>query len=178
MGLPENAVFLFENTSNSGENMGGTTSKSICINEPNYPPVSVETPVLNKSAVVMKVSKNGNQETELAIRNLQFNAIDLPVTAYVKGVKSDILFTHIIFPDLGGLPDYIKQHIYYCVDHYESSEKFGCCGQFIQCSDAMKCVHVNKLYAKGCAYGKNLEKGEIFYGKNANTGLKNRNYEL
>ncbi len=49
-----------------------------------------------------------------------------------------------------------------------SNNSFGCCGRYIECSDAKKCVNPDKLLALACAYRKNLEGGAIFYGKNKN----------
>lgn len=47
---------------------------------------------------------------------------------------------------------------------------FGCCGKYIACSDAKKCLHDDYFYASAaCEYKKHLESGNIFYGKNANT---------
>lgn len=47
-------------------------------------------------------------------------------------------------------------------------ESFGCCGRYVECSDAKQCIHPDKLFARACAYRRNLEKGKIFYGKNKN----------
>ncbi len=47
-------------------------------------------------------------------------------------------------------------------------DTFGCCSSFIECSDAKQCVNPNIKLSRGCYYKKNLEKGMIFYGKNAN----------
>lgn len=45
-------------------------------------------------------------------------------------------------------------------------EAFGCCSDFIRCSDARECLHrLDPDYA-GCYYRKNLDAGRIFYGKN------------
>lgn len=49
-----------------------------------------------------------------------------------------------------------------------SENTFGCCNSFLECSDAKRCVHPNKLFASGCLYRANLESGKIFYGKNRN----------
>lgn len=46
-------------------------------------------------------------------------------------------------------------------------EVFGCCSYYRECSDARKCVMNIEGY-EGCSYRQNLEKGMIFYGKNAN----------
>ncbi len=53
-------------------------------------------------------------------------------------------------------------------------QSFGCCGKYLECSNQMRCVHEDILYASGaCQYKKNLEAGRIFYGDNCNV-LKNR----
>lgn len=50
---------------------------------------------------------------------------------------------------------------------FEPSEKFGCCGKYLECSDAKECLYKDKFYARACYYKSNLEAGRIFYGKNA-----------
>lgn len=48
-------------------------------------------------------------------------------------------------------------------------QKFGCCGKYVACSDAKKCLHDDIFYATAsCEYKKHLDNGEIFYGKNKN----------
>lgn len=49
-----------------------------------------------------------------------------------------------------------------------AGEGFGCCGYYVECSDAKQCIHPDKLFARACAYRRNLENGRIFYGKNKN----------
>lgn len=48
------------------------------------------------------------------------------------------------------------------------SETFGCCNDFIRCSDAGHCLHLQDRFYNGCGYRENLEAGRIFYGSNAN----------
>lgn len=50
----------------------------------------------------------------------------------------------------------------------EALEMFGCCNDFVACSDNMCCLHDDDPYYRGCMYRKNLESGRIFYGKNRN----------
>lgn len=45
---------------------------------------------------------------------------------------------------------------------------FGCCNDFILCSDARQCLKAKDPDYNGCQYRKNLEAGRIFYGKNRN----------
>lgn len=49
-----------------------------------------------------------------------------------------------------------------------SGTMFGCCSRFNKCSDAKKCIHPDKQYAKNCWYQENLKQGKIFYGVNRN----------
>lgn len=48
-----------------------------------------------------------------------------------------------------------------------AAESFGCCSRYRACSDAKACLIPDLDYSRGCIYRKNLESGNIFYGKNA-----------
>lgn len=48
------------------------------------------------------------------------------------------------------------------------TEHFGCCNDFIKCSDARQCLYPHDRFYNGCSYRKNLEAGRIFYGRNKN----------
>ncbi len=52
-------------------------------------------------------------------------------------------------------------------DNNKNSDFFGCCGLYRECSDAGHCVHPDAERAKMCRYRSNLDMGNIFYGKNA-----------
>lgn len=45
---------------------------------------------------------------------------------------------------------------------------YGCCGLYMECSNAKKCVQKDIEWSKGCQYKQNLENGRIFYGENRN----------
>lgn len=45
---------------------------------------------------------------------------------------------------------------------------FGCCDKYLECSNAGKCIHPNKLYASACTYRQRLAEGKIFYGEKRN----------
>ena len=47
-------------------------------------------------------------------------------------------------------------------------DSFGCCNDFIRCSDNLECLHKDNLDYVGCLYRRNLEAGKVFYGKNKN----------
>lgn len=49
-----------------------------------------------------------------------------------------------------------------------SSDPFGCCSRYVECSDQKKCIHPDFIFAASCQYKRNLEQGRIFYGKNKN----------
>lgn len=55
-----------------------------------------------------------------------------------------------------------------CNAIFSNTAAFGCCSQYVQCSNARHCVHNNLFYANGCTYRKSLEAGRIFYGVNRN----------
>lgn len=48
------------------------------------------------------------------------------------------------------------------------TEEFGCCNDFMKCSDAKECLYPQDRFFNGCQYRRNLEAGKIFYGKNRN----------
>lgn len=49
-----------------------------------------------------------------------------------------------------------------------NSDTFGCCGSYLECSDAGHCIKTDIMFAGKCAYRQNLISGRIFYGKNKN----------
>ena len=53
-------------------------------------------------------------------------------------------------------------------ERYEASlsSSFGCCNDFIRCSDELCCLKADNPDYKGCLYRKNLEAGNVFYGIN------------
>lgn len=48
------------------------------------------------------------------------------------------------------------------------ADNFGCCNDFVRCSDVGSCLHADNADYLGCSYRRNLESGRIFYGKNKN----------
>lgn len=164
--LPKKSLHLYSNRSTKDKN---ETSKSICIYEPEYPAVKEDIDNPGKNYVVMNFVQK-DDVVELLIRPKQYENIQFPQNAKIKSSATDNNFMHIIFSSTdASLCDYIKQNILYCLKNYHSKSKtFGCCSRFIECSDALKCVHENKLYATSCTYKHHLESGKVFYGKNKN----------
>lgn len=161
--LPNNSLYLHTNLTTDGN----ISSKSICISEPEYPARTTGENKLTKSDTVLNI--RSGYGVELLISNYHFKNIPLPDSAVMKKIKGDTRYSHILFSkDDPHLYKYINDNIIYCLKHYQSNSSFSCCSKFIECSNEMKCVHVNKLYSKGCMYRTNLESGNIFYGKNKN----------
>ena len=85
--------------------------------------------------------------------------------------KNGFFKYEIVDKNLDDLAFYVSEALagvdQYVLDNY-SPEPFGCCSKYMACSDAKKCLHDDKLRAKGCMYKANLDSGRIFYGKNRN----------
>lgn len=88
------------------------------------------------------------------------------VLNYINGNQARIKDSYetLDFYNLDELIEMAKKAIFAELELYEPTWTFGCCSKYEQCSDARKCIHDYKLYAKGCQYRKNLENGLIFYG--------------
>lgn len=178
--LPPKSIHLYSNISTKSEKGGSETSKetskSICIFEPEYPPRKNISENPGRNYVIMNFKLTKDNYLELLIRNRQFDAIDTPQSALVKTLKSDKSFVHVFFEIKDdALFKYIRANILYCLSNYESTSSFACCSLFMQCSDSLKCVHENRIYAMGCKYRRNLEAGRIFFGKNKNIECKSEN---
>ncbi len=167
--LPKSSIHMYSNKSTKGKNAGKETSKSLCIFEPEYPPRKNAKEIPGKNFIIMNFKETADDRIELLIRQKQYDAIEIPASATIKDVKSDKVFKHIFFQQGDeSIYSYIEKNILYCLANYEYSSSFGCCSRFIECSDAKRCVHENKIYSMGCKYRRNLEAGKIFYGKNKN----------
>ena len=172
--LPAGCLYLSENTSKTD-----STKKtySVCIWEPSYPPLPGEKRSVNKLvlSIFPSTAKNRPDDLDLNIRENQEGDLreKLPEGAVILDrSKSDIStgMQKIRFNRFSpALVDYIRANTIYCIRGYKTkADMFGCCSDFIKCSDAKKCVHPNKLYSKACWYRIKLEQGRILYGKNRN----------
>lgn len=164
--LPEHSLYLAQN---SGRMSDRVTSYSVCIYEPEYPKIPNRKLDYSRNSVVMNI-KERKDKLELIIGNSQYKSISFSGELEAKQLKSDKNNIHIIFKsDDERFVEYVKLNTEYRIKCYSSkASTFGCCSQFVECSDARKCVHENKLYSMACSYRKNLDKGKIFYGKNRN----------
>lgn len=172
--LPEGSLYLSENISKADSEK---KTYSVCIWEPSYPPIPEEKRGVNKLvlSIFPSTAKNRPDDLDLNIRESQEGDLreKLPEDAIVlPKSKSDITtgMQKIRFNKYSpALVEYIKENTLYCIGGYKTkADMFGCCSHFIECSDARKCVHPNKLYSRACWYRIKLEQGRILYGKNRN----------
>ncbi len=92
----------------------------------------------------------------------------LPSTSVVTKTKSLIGFIRVELEtaqDICLYRDAIRASLKDCIAKYHT---WDCCGYYVECSDAKKCVHPNPYESIGCRYKRNLLAGRIFYGKNKN----------
>lgn len=75
-----------------------------------------------------------------------------------KAVKTQI--EQITFDDINAQPITTESE-------QSAEDGFACCSSYRKCSELKECVFKNDESHAGCIYRKNLEKGRIFYGKNA-----------
>lgn len=61
---------------------------------------------------------------------------------------------------------FLIEDIFHSCRNEATFDSFGCCSSFNECSDIGHCIHQNDPEYWGCQYKRNLEKGNIFYGKN------------
>lgn len=173
--LPEGSLYLSHNASRDDPNK--IVSYSICIWEPNYPALPNEKPGQNKIVATINPSTAISRPDDLDINLretqegdlrmfLPSDAISIDQTESEIKSKTQRIRFNKYSPNI---VDYLMHNTEYCVDGYVSkADRFGCCSRFVACSDALKCVHPNKLYSKACMYRSNLEQGRVFYGKNKN----------
>lgn len=164
--LPKHSLYLKANVSRDGQKI---VSYSVLIDEPDYPLPRNGKRVPLHISTVLRI-KETRKRIELLICTSVFKYVAAPEEAEIKNVEADSANTHVLFPKGSySLVSYIKRITEYELENYVSqAATFGCCNKFIECSDAKRCVHENKLYSKACSYRANLESGRIFYGKNRN----------
>ena len=171
--LPTGSVYLSDNKSQKDPE--SIISYSICIWEPDYPPVPSEKPGQNRLVVTITPStvQSRPDDLDLILREDQVAASEQPIpedAEVLNRTKSDNATSAIrvrFKKDSASLINYLEHYTRYSIENYVSKvDRFGCCGLYEKCSDAGKCIHVNKLYSKACFYRSRLEEGCIYYGKN------------
>lgn len=177
--LPDNSLYL--NFDYDTHDQKVDALYSIYIYEPEYPLVDKvnRNPSMNTAVVAINATQSAKQQMLLDINihedqyeylqridtgNRGWNIIKDDFAAPKGWIKARIPM------DLSdNLVDLLRECVEYSIRNYVSkATRFGCCSHFIECSDAKKCVHPNKLYACACYYKANLDQGKIFYGVNKN----------
>ena len=175
--LPAGSLYLSDNFGQAERTREMLISHSVCIWEPDYPPVPGERPGQNRivATIVPNRVKKRPDDLDIHLREVQEGDLhsylpeDAQVIARTKAEREAGTVRVRIRRDSPGLTEYIRRNTVYCIRGYISkAARFACCSRFRQCSDAGKCIHVNKLYSKACMYRGSLEQGRIFYGKNRN----------
>ena len=158
---PEETFSFKYNYSKNDENSSKLVSTQISINEFSYPFDEQNKIAKSSSVILIKPDKHNWM---LLVLKHRFRKIDLPPSAkVVNNPKASDQYYHVCFAfDDLAFYKYIKNTLIYCINHYDSSNSFGCCSKFKECSSTMKCLHTNKLYAKGCKYRFSLENGRNF----------------
>lgn len=177
--LPENSLYL--NFDYDTHDQKVDALYSIYIYEPEYPLVDRinRNPTMNTVVVAINANQSSKKEMRLDI-NIHDDQYD-----YLKRIDNGDRNWNIVKDDFSApkgwvrvripinlsdnLIDLLRECVEYSVRNYTSkASRFGCCSHFMECSDAKKCVHPNKLYACACYYKYNLDQGKIFYGVNKN----------
>ncbi len=171
--LPKGCLFIRDNFSKDKK----LTSQSICIHEPYYPaPYGDDIHDSWIENVVTfsfkEMSKEGNC-CELTVNENVLNKITVIGSPKIFPPSKNSYLVKLRYSISDpALLDFMNKRVIYAIEHYQSyDDHFGCCSRYIQCSDAKKCIHPNKLFSTACAYRRHLEKGHIFYGKNKNVDL-------
>lgn len=171
--LPDDTLYLSDNYGKSEKTKERIISHTVAIWEPDYP----ETPNMKRTQnkVVMTIKPRTGEEVEMLVREGQEADLHnmLPADAeIVTQTKSEAKTGQVKIRIPAASPylvNFVRAHTAYCIEGYVSkAADFGCCSSFERCSDAKKCLHENRLYAKACIYRRNLENGRIYYGKNRN----------
>ncbi len=177
--LPAGSLYLSDNYGQVERTRDMLVSHTVCIWEPDYPPVPGEKPGQNRivATIVPSRAKKRPDDLDIYLREIQegdlhlFLPEDAQLLEQTAADRKSGTVKVRIRKDSPRLAEYIRRNMVYCIEGYVSKAAgFACCSSFIRCSDAGKCVHENRLYSKACMYRGNLDQGRIFYGKNRNAG--------
>ena len=169
--LPDNSLLFIENIGRVTKKL---TSYTVALRKPDFPKGINPNGTAKNALINIKVLKTRSEPVERL-------SISIPDSLLVKvggkypniplvKKKSETVTRAVISVEDVKLNEFFVFVIRTVLDKYfkEGSDTFGCCHLYKQCSDAKKCLHENKLYARSCIYGRHLAEGRIFYGKNRN----------
>lgn len=179
--LPQNSLYLAKNMGREGkeDKRDVVISYSICIYEPEYPEVSGKEKDPSRNTVITNIRirelKKLDNRFEVLVKDSSTDFVGAIPGMKDAGSVKNTYFHKFTFEQsqlnkvLDDWLEYLERLVEYELKTYVSkATRFACCSHFIECSDAKKCVHTNKLYACACYYKANLDAGKIFYGKNRN----------
>ena len=154
--LPNKGLYLLENKG------AKNSTYTLVINEQPFPVINEN--VISRSMIILNFIPVKQGISELIIKNKLVSVLPYPSSLTVKEVKSDKINHHLLMfnEDINGI-EYIKSLVEYCLSIYESSNTFGCCSKYNECSRLKECIHENKLYATGCMYRKKIENNIIYF---------------
>lgn len=165
--IPNNSVLIDANYSRDGSEI---TSYSLFIRKPDYPKgVNASGSIKTSLCNIQFAGKTGSKKIVFCLPESALHVIMSEWNIEIKRRKSENFVRVIIDPINPYFGVFCKAVIKELVDRYlreGSGNGFGCCHLYNECSDAKRCLHENKLYARGCQYYYNLNAGRIFYGKN------------
>lgn len=169
--LPENSLVFIENIGRISKEI---TSYTVALRKPDYPKGINPKGTAKNALINIKVLKTRSEPIEKLSVSIPDSLLvvfgshypDIPL---IKK-KHETTTRAIISVANSKLKEFFSFVIKAVLDKYfkEGSDSYGCCHLYMECSDAKKCLHENKLYARSCIYGRNLAQGRIFYGKNRN----------
>lgn len=167
--LPGKSLQLIENY---GKDKNKVTSYSISIAKPDYPKGTNPNGVNKNSLINIRVGKDSEKKRPILLFSLP-NGVAPKIARKYPNVsmnkkKSDPITRASIEVNSEVLESFSYDLIKTVLESFfeEGRDTFGCCHLYEKCSDAKKCLHENKLYARGCTYRRHLSEGRIFYGKN------------
>lgn len=158
--LPENCLLLDTNLSRKGDKV---TSYSVFIRKPDYPKGVNTNGDIKTSLLNIQFAGHGNIHLLLPLSSTE---IASKYGFEVKKRKSEPFIRVIVTPASANMYELFHDVVKDIVSRYVrrgSDNTFGCCHLYKECSEARKCLHENKLYARGCQYYYNLKAGKIFY---------------
>lgn len=137
--------------------------------EPNFKNKDTEKETLTGYSLLLDKSlyaKTNLDLSEIVVKNsLLYN--DIKGLVQSSALKSPKDSTKIQFETPAYGIEFLKFAVRKYAEIYIPLPRFGCCDLYVKCSDAKGCIAKDKFHAKSCLYRENLEKGMIFYGKNA-----------
>ncbi len=92
-----------------------------------------------------------------------------PEVLKTMGIEAEEYSTLVIatIAEMNAFVDALKKRKHFLFRNL-ITETFGCCNDFLRCSEAEACIHQDDRFYNGCTYRTNLERGRIFYGSKRN----------